>query len=260
MQPAAETERGADEAGDGNNGGGDATAGRTGAACSRTDGAACSRTDGAACSGTDGAACSGTDGAARRGRAALVHVPGKDNPSVAGEGYGTQIRLFGAAVFGYQRALAGIGETASQITHGFAGICEVVNEIDVAAVKQAVGRDVFGFAAFVVAVVGNQLHDADIADVKAVGYQLRGYQAAAGNGDERHVVDVGAVGSDFMCDVGAPFLNIFPAYVMFAHVGGVLVACVFVAYVLRFASLWFMFCVLVAYVLRFVLLWQRRCV
>ena len=54
MQPAAETERGADEAGDGNNGGGDATAGRTGAACSRTDGAACSR----------------TDGAARRGRAA----------------------------------------------------------------------------------------------------------------------------------------------------------------------------------------------
>ena len=194
--------------------------------------------------GRTGAACSRTDGAA------LVYVPGKDNPSVAGEGYGTQIRLFGAAVFGYQRALAGIGETASQITHGFAGISEVVNEIDVAAVKQAVGRDVFGFAAFVVAVVGNQLHDADIADVEAVGYQLRGYQAAAGNGDERHVVDVGAVGSDFMCDVGAPFLNVFPAYVMFAHVGGVLVACVFVAYVLRFASLWFMFCVLVVYVLR----------
>ena len=253
MQPAAETERGADEAGDGNNGGGDATAGRTGAACSRTDGGSVQQ-DGRGSVQRDGR------GSVQRGGAALVHVPGKDNPSVAGEGYGTQIRLFGAAVFGYQRALAGIGETASQITHGFAGISEVVNEIDVAAVKQAVGRDVFGFAAFVVAVVGNQLHDADIADVKAVGYQLRGYQAAAGNGDERHVVDVGAVGSDFMRDVGAPFLNIFPAYVMFAHVGGVLVACVFVAYVLRFASLWFMFCVLVVYVLRFVLLWQRRCV
>ena len=236
---------------------GQRAAGRTGQrAAGRTGqrGGAGQRTDGAACSGTDGAACSGTDGAA------LVHVPGKDNPSVAGEGYGTQIRLFGAAVFGYQRALAGIGETASQITHGFAGISEVVNEIDVAAVKQAVGRDVFGFAAFVVAVVGNQLHDADIADVEVVGYQLRGYQTAAGNGDERHVVDVGAVGSDFMRDVGAPFLNVFPAYVMFAHVGGVLVACVFVAYVLRFTSLWLMFCVLVAYVLRFVLLWQRRCV
>lgn len=33
-----ETEREADEAGDGNNGGGDATAGRTGVACSGTDG------------------------------------------------------------------------------------------------------------------------------------------------------------------------------------------------------------------------------
>ena len=118
-----------------------------------------------------GAVCSGTDGGSvQRDGAALVHVPGKDNPSVAGEGYGTQIRLFGAAVFGYQRALAGIGETASQITHGFAGISEVVNEIDIATVKQAVGRDVFGFAAFVVAVVGNQLHDADIADVEPVGY------------------------------------------------------------------------------------------
>ena len=45
--------------GDGNNGGGDATAGRTGQRAAGRTGAVCSRTDGGSVQRTDGAACSG---------------------------------------------------------------------------------------------------------------------------------------------------------------------------------------------------------